>query len=128
MAADPQCGDGPAGSRPYVARLIRRLLRIEDVRPLLLTAAIVLMAIAASDRQPPAPASFGGYVVADATGAPLAGARVTFSGPALRVAVTDANGLFAIPHLPPGEYAVEVGGRSIPVEVTGGVNVRDLRV
>jgi hypothetical protein len=42
--------------------------------------------------------------------------------------VTDARGLFAIPRLQPGAYAVEVAGRSIAIEVTDGVNVRDLRL
>lgn len=98
------------------------------MRPLLLTVAIVLMTIAASDRQPPATASFGGYVIAEATGAPLAGARVTFNGPTTCAAVTDAQGLFAIPRLQPGAYAVEVAGRSIAIEVTDGINVRDLRL
>lgn len=98
------------------------------MRPLLLTVAIVLMTIAASDRQPPAPASFGGYLIADATGAPLAGARVTFSGPSTCVAVADANGLFAIPRLQPGDYAVEVAGRRLQIEVVDGMNVRDLRL
>jgi hypothetical protein len=95
---------------------------------LLVTVAIVLMAMAASDRQPPAAASFGGYLIADATGRPLAGARVTFTGPSTCTAVSDANGLFAIPHLVPGEYAVEAAGRRMAIEVQGGVNVRDLRV
>ncbi|HEV7923506.1 MAG TPA: carboxypeptidase-like regulatory domain-containing protein [Thermoanaerobaculia bacterium] len=98
------------------------------MRPLLLTVAIVLLTIAASDRQPPAPASFGGYLIADATGLPMAGARVTFTGPATCFAVTDAHGLFAIPRLPPGQYAVAVAGRSIAIAVTDGMNVRDLRL
>lgn len=98
------------------------------MRPLLLASALLIVAIAAANRQPPAEASFGGYVVADATGAPLAGTRVTFSGPVTYVAVTDANGMFAIPRLQPGEYEVEISGESQSVEVTDGFNVQDLRV
>ncbi|HKO55790.1 MAG TPA: carboxypeptidase-like regulatory domain-containing protein [Thermoanaerobaculia bacterium] len=98
------------------------------MRPLLVTVAIVLMAMAASDRQPPAAASFGGYLIADASGRPMAGARVTFTGRTTCTAVTDANGLFAIPRLAPGAYAVEAAGRRVEIEVLDGVNVRDLRL
>lgn len=98
------------------------------MRPLLAVLAIVLMAVAIPNRDVAETASFGGYLVADATGEPIARQRITFTGPTTRAAVTDANGLFAIPHLEPGMYAVSVAERTIPVEVVDGANVRDLRL
>jgi hypothetical protein len=52
-------------------------------------------------------------VVLDASGGAVEGATVTVSGAALpsgRAVVSDANGMYRIAYLPPGEYAIEVSG------------------
>lgn len=50
--------------------------------------------------------------VTDASGAVIAGAEVTITNTATNLArkvVTDANGLYVVPELPPGVYHIEVG-------------------
>jgi hypothetical protein len=52
-------------------------------------------------------------VVFDASGGAVESATVTVSGAALpsgRAVVSDANGMYRIAYLPPGEYAIEVSG------------------
>ena len=61
-------------------------------------------------------------VVTDDQNAPLPGVNVTISGPNLmgvRAFVTDANGEFRFPALPPGEYQIKAELQSFGTAVRG---------
>ncbi|HEY0141245.1 MAG TPA: TonB-dependent receptor [Thermoanaerobaculia bacterium] len=64
--------------------------------------------------------------VTDTTGAPLPGVTVTITSPNLqgsRTEVTDANGQYTIPSLPPGNYRAEYTLSGVQSQIREGINV-----
>ncbi len=76
------------------------------VVPVIVWAAFIAALLSGMNAQPNAGRIEG--IVADPSGAPLPGARVTLSGPAIRPRTTlsDANGAFSFTAVPPGDYTV----------------------
>ena len=72
-----------------------------------------------------------GYVLRNADGTPIAGARVFFSGPVDQSAPTDATGRFEVSGLPPGTYDVRAVAAGFAEGVEKAVAVpanRELRI
>lgn len=94
---------------------------MRETGTLVLGALCVLVTVAASAQQPPAPAPTGtarvrGLVINGATGTPLRGAEVQLSGDTFRQAETDETGRFEVANLPAGRYTIRAtkGGYAPP--------------
>jgi len=91
------------------------------------TADIVLLLVRASTLT-----QLSGTVTEARSGAPLAGAAVTLTGPTTRATTTDASGGYVFDDVAPGDYTLtaEIGGRtaSQPLTASGGPLVVNLAI
>ena len=115
----------------------RRLRRDSSKRAILfffifLLLAVCLFASVSRGAQPNRPLAkvTGTVFVEDSTGdrSPVAGAKVTLSGPAVIESETDEDGSFSIASVPPGTYRVEAVAPGLAVRQTIRVEAAEIRL